>query len=389
MKKNTIKKNSPLVWLLASLIFIVYLFVSFTNTGEPSTPITAPNDQPMSTPPVMGAVTSEPVLPSNPDWYSVYFTDPIRPYNQVITGGIEDNLIEMIDAAQTSIDIAFFEFDLENLAQAIIHASDRGVSVRIVYDNEHTDTDPQIDEMISAGIGATPDNRSAYMHNKFVVIDNQCVWTGSFNLTVNAAYKNNENAVVICDPYLAENYTTEFTEMYSGQFGTTSPANTPNPVFNIGSITLENYFSPEDNVMAEVIRIVSQATESIHFMVFSFTDDLLAAEMISRVENGVPVVGIFESRSAGTTSSVCPYLLANNAVISLDGNPYTFHHKVIIIDGSIVIFGSFNFTANANENNDENLLIVHDPAFAAEFEREFQRRLEESNSSLDAGCHSR
>jgi len=383
------KKNNSLSAIILGLISLI-LFIAFSLVYQDAAPvIVAPSLPSMSTPALLGATSTVDSLPVSSDWYSIFFTSPNPSFNGAITGGIEENLIEMIDSAQTSIDVAFFEFDLENLAQAIIRASDRGVDIRIVYDDEHTNTDPQITEMISAGIQAVPDNRSAYMHNKFAIIDGLCVWTGSFNFTVNAAYKNNENAVVICSPQIAGNYTTEFAEMYSGKFGRTSPSNTPYSIFNIGSITLENYFAPEDNVLIEVINAVSQATESVHFMAFSFTDDSLAEMMGELIDDGVSVVGIFEARGASTTSSACPYLLANNADISLDGNPYTFHHKVIIIDGSTVIFGSFNFTANANENNDENLLIVHDPAFAAEFEKEFQRRLAESNSFLDENCRSK
>ena len=43
------------------------------------------------------------------------------------------------------------------------------------------------------------------------------------------------------------------------------------------------------------------------------------------------------------------------------------HHKVIVLDGRTVIFGSFNFTQNATEDNDENLLIVENEALAAVF----------------------
>ena len=49
------------------------------------------------------------------------------------------------------------------------------------------------------------------------------------------------------------------------------------------------------------------------------------------------------------------------------------HHKVIIIDGEIVIFGSFNFSDSADRSNDENLLIIYNRAVAARFEEEFQR----------------
>ena len=49
------------------------------------------------------------------------------------------------------------------------------------------------------------------------------------------------------------------------------------------------------------------------------------------------------------------------------------HHKVIVIDGQTVIFGSFNFTRNAAEDNDENVLIIDDPSVAALFLDEFCR----------------
>ena len=51
------------------------------------------------------------------------------------------------------------------------------------------------------------------------------------------------------------------------------------------------------------------------------------------------------------------------------------HHKVIIIDDRIVIFGSFNFSDNADTQNDENLLIVDSPDIARAFKAEFERVL--------------
>jgi phosphatidylserine/phosphatidylglycerophosphate/cardiolipin synthase-like enzyme len=59
--------------------------------------------------------------------------------------------------------------------------------------------------------------------------------------------------------------------------------------------------------------------------------------------------------------------------VRLDGNPYHMHHKVIIIDGQIVITGSYNFSRSAEESNDENVLVIHSQAVAAQFLAEFQR----------------
>ena len=46
------------------------------------------------------------------------------------------------------------------------------------------------------------------------------------------------------------------------------------------------------------------------------------------------------------------------------------HNKVMIIDGKVVITGSYNFSENA-ELNDENMLIIESPAVAAAYDKYF------------------
>ena len=58
--------------------------------------------------------------------------------------------------------------------------------------------------------------------------------------------------------------------------------------------------------------------------------------------------------------------------VKLDSNPKNMHHKVFIVDDS-VLFGSYNPTSSGNKNNDENVLIVHDSRIAEEFVEEFER----------------
>lgn len=323
-------------------------------------------------------VTQEVQGTSTGDWYEVYFTSPVVPFDGVYTGGIEDHLIQKINAAKNTIDLAVYDFNLDDVTQALIQAKQRGVIVRVVYDNGQTDAFPQMAELIDAGIPAVPDNRSVFMHNKFFVFDGQCIWTGSFNISVNAAYRNNENALYFCSPEAADNYETEFAEMFAGEFGSSSPSNTPYPIFTVDGVSIENYFAPEDSVMAKVIAEVDKAQMYIHFMAYSFTDDDLSNAMLQEKNQGVSLGGIFETFGANTPYSECKTLLMAGASISLDGNPKTFHHKVIIIDGETVILGSFNFTTNANDSNDENLLIIHDSSLASAYEQEYQRMKQQS-----------
>ena len=64
------------------------------------------------------------------------------------------------------------------------------------------------------------------------------------------------------------------------------------------------------------------------------------------------------------------YVTAN---VLLDRNPELLNHKIMIIDGQIVVVGSSDFTNRAEIDNDENVLIIHSEAIAQKFLEEFQR----------------
>jgi phosphatidylserine/phosphatidylglycerophosphate/cardiolipin synthase-like enzyme len=59
------------------------------------------------------------------------------------------------------------------------------------------------------------------------------------------------------------------------------------------------------------------------------------------------------------------------AELKKDNNSYSMHHKIFIIDNKTVITGSFNPSANADINNDENILIIHDKKIAKKYLEEF------------------
>lgn len=378
----TKKKNYVITWILIILI-LVATYVAISEEIYPTT-----TDSQLSTSPVLTVLSqttaaNQSYQSSSTDWYELYFTNPKIPFDNNFEGGIEDKIIEKIDESTQSIDVAIFELDIDSVTSALIGAHERGVVVRVVYDNEYTEGDPQIDKLIKSGIKATADNRSGLMHNKFFVFDDKCIWTGSFNITMNAAYRNNENAIYFCSQEAALNYGTEFDEMFAGKFGSTSPSDTPYPIITIDGKKIENYFASEDEVMNKVINTVKEAKSTIHFMAYSFTDDTLGQTMIDKTGEGVIVEGIFETIGAKSKYSECDTLLTKGYDIRLDGNPKTFHHKVIIIDSSIVILGSFNFSANADNQNDENILIVYDTRLAKAYEQEYQ--LMKSQSVIPVG----
>lgn len=307
----------------------------------------------------------------------VFFTNPTGKPIEVRSP--EEGLIELINGAQKTIDMAVFEFDLKSVKKALTKAYQRGVAIRVVYDNEYSGKDPDMGKLLSLGIKGVPDGREALMHNKFLVVDGKTVWTGSFNLTENAAHWNNEDAMRIESRELAGYYTDEFNKMFAGKFGPKKSDDNYPPLTICGNAKARVFFSP-DGPKEAILPVLVLADRSIHIMAFSFTDDDIGNAAIAKSKAGLDVGAIFENVGSGTEYSEFGRLKGQTGDCT-DANKATFHHKVMIVDADTVIFGSYNFTANAEKDNDENMLIVESPAIAQKFEEEYQRRLAESESA--------
>ena len=319
------------------------------------------------------------VEPVSGEWYQLYFTSPQYPDEpETRVSTLSNALIEVIDSSQRSLDIAIYELNLDEIGDAILAAQNRGVSVRLVTDTDELEELETLIRLEEEGIPTVADERSALMHNKFVVVDGQAVWTGSWNFTRNDSFRNNNHALYIQSPELAQNYITEFEEMFGQQaFGPTSPPNTPYPQIQLGDTLLETCFAPEDHCAEKLIDLINQTQQSIRFMTFSFTHEGIGQAIRNKASAGVQVQGVFETRGSETEYSEFGQMKNQGLDVWQDGNPYTLHHKVLIIDDRIVATGSFNFSANATESNDENLIIIHSPqiaqAFLSEFERVYQQ----------------
>jgi phosphatidylserine/phosphatidylglycerophosphate/cardiolipin synthase-like enzyme len=218
------------------------------------------------------------------------------------------------------------------------------------------------------------ENKSSYalMHNKFCILDNEIVITGSMNPTENGVYKNNNNMIIIFSKYLADNYLREYKEIEKGIYG--DGEETKYQKVYINNKLYKNYFCPEDECKEKILEELEKAKSSIHFMTFSFTDEEIADELIWQSRR-IDVKGVMEERRINMNYNKFKYLVYHNVSVIPDSNPAVMHHKVFIIDNKTAILGSYNPTKSANERNDENILIINDERIAKKFIEEFERLL--------------
>lgn len=273
------------------------------------------------------------------------------------------------------------------------------------------------------------------MHNKFLIMDNRWVWTGSWNFTVTGLYGSEENrlagriegnsqhAIELHSTDLAAAYTLEFNEMWGDSGTTPNPQaanlherkqdNTPH-TFTIGGRSVELYFSPGDNPLAHMANYVKDhAEQSVLFTIFAWSDQALVDELKQKWEGsktdqqgtatGFEVKGVFDGgfwnqwwsasidmtgRDASRVSDNNPNTRwANPAPVLPDREPRKLHSKTMIIDACsnsdpTVIVGSTNWSANGNDINDENMVFIHDARIANQFLQEFYARYETAGGTV-------
>jgi phosphatidylserine/phosphatidylglycerophosphate/cardiolipin synthase-like enzyme len=127
-----------------------------------------------------------------------------------------------------------------------------------------------------------------------------------------------------------------------------------------------------DNLL---INLISQAKKSVYVAIYSFTRDSLAKALIDAKNRGVEVKVVIEEENAYGQGSDYQILRDAGVDVRLDGNPALMHHKFMIVDGEIMVTGSYNWSTAAEDRNDENFVVIRDKAVVDRFTQEFNRLL--------------
>ena len=129
----------------------------------------------------------------------------------------EKYLIDMLRTCKYSLNIAIFSLTRDNFAKAIKEVFNRGIKVRVIADDECVKNyGSDIYQLAVVGIPCKTDNSAQYhMHNKYAIIDESVIVTGSFNWTTQAINNNQENLIFYEDKELASQYLKEFNKLWN------------------------------------------------------------------------------------------------------------------------------------------------------------------------------
>lgn len=310
---------------------------------------------------------------------------------QNITTSFNDTIKAYMDLAQNTLDICVYNASDATIATAINDAYNRGVVVRYIADDDVTNI------MLSSLDSNIPivyrdPAPAGIMHNKFIIVDansanNSWVMGGSTNWTnPSNLFNDYNNLIFIQDEAIAKAYTLEFEEMWGGTFGTNKLDNTPHN-FKVNGKDVAVYFSPSDQTTLRISEFINEVDYTLEFGLLSFTrDDLGLAVITKDGEFGVTVRGIIEQENV-TGSEFADLIAAGVNVKSHMGITYQLHHKYAIADANVtasdptILTGSHNWSSNAENNSDENTIVIHDATIANIYLQEFTERFNELGAS--------
>jgi phosphatidylserine/phosphatidylglycerophosphate/cardiolipin synthase-like enzyme len=134
-------------------------------------------------------------------------------------------------------------------------------------------------------------------------------------------------------------------------------------------LTLHNaptqvYFSPNGGCTAAIVKEITNARTEILVQAYSFTSAAIAKALVEAHKRGVKIEAILDKSQRSEKYTSASFLANSGIPTFIDARHAIAHNKIMIIDKTAVITGSFNFTRAAEDKNAENLLIIQSKELA-------------------------
>lgn len=327
---------------------------------------------------------------------------------------VASRIAAFIGEAQSTLEIAIYDFRLQGEAEAIVAEALRsqarkGVRIRIVYDHApapaqdatpnhapvrvEADQKPQGTDGFVRSLADAAEVKGvtgyrALMHNKYIVCDGgtaaASVFMGSSNYTNDSWGLQDNNLLCLRLPQLAAYYTRNFDDLWSrGKIVETTGSGDTGTV-RLNDVPLTVAFTPGESpaVLKEIIGAIAAAQKRVYIASVVLSSGPILAALSEAIDRGLPLAGLYDgpqmdqverqwkasnvgADKINTWHKVAQRLVRKNS-IPYDRNrpaqPHNFmHNKLVVADGSVVT-GSFNLSNHAMSNAENVLLIQNEGA---------------------------
>ena len=315
---------------------------------------------------------------------------------------VAGRIVEFIDDSRESLVLALYDIRLPDpvgatVAEAFRAAAERGVEIRLAYNDVPADpdagnflpavhpppeTNPEILSKLpiqTKGISGIPD----LMHHKYMVRDGAAVWTGSANWSVFSWTRQENLLAVIESADVAAEYLENFEELWSTEKVDRSGRGDPNPI-KVGDATVRVWFTPGHG--EELAQRISSKLGSAGRRVRIASPVLTSGPILATLaeiagRDGFDIAGVVDEPQTdrvyeqwATTGSKWKIPLLTQVIETLPFNgkrsvPWgtgairDFMHAKVTVADDTVFLGSFNLS-RSGEQNAENMIEIDDSGTA-------------------------
>jgi phosphatidylserine/phosphatidylglycerophosphate/cardiolipin synthase-like enzyme len=323
---------------------------------------------------------------------------------------LEGVIVDFIGGARSSLDIAVQELDSQPIAQAILDARWRGVSVNLFLEQDYQrtplrskkgvplapktkagetpgdalrrvqwgddDTDLAANRRILAAllrsdVEVKGDFNPKIFHQKFALRDYRggkatkpgrpALLTGSANFTLTDTHRNLNHVFVFNSARVCREYEREFAQLRLGRFGREIHGDVPK-LFDLSGVPAKVLFAPEHTPELEIMKQMLKGTKEVFFAIFTFAGSSgIDDTMVALARSGMQICGVVD-RGQAAHGWAAPKTMKHDNISLFQPRRASgvrkLHHKLMVIDERVVVAGSFNYTEPANDYNDENIFVL-------------------------------
>ncbi|WP_165778849.1 phospholipase D-like domain-containing protein [Leptospira perolatii] len=300
---------------------------------------------------------------------AAYFSYPGRYVPIAQKRNVTEKLLSLVESSKHSILLYAYSFDHPELELRILEAIKRGVHFRMIGDREKI-YPKSFHTHLSYWGG------SGLQHTKVLIIDSKTVFLGTGNFTSYGLERDHNGYIVFdLDATEVDSFLQFLEERYALGF------------WKKGEFIFRNSPSEGRMIQFQLLNEVQKSSSEIRFLIFDHYDPVLTSAFYEASKKKTLIFGIYDR-------PVDPegLLIANSGNIEIreDGNEDKLdseefskggllHHKTMIIDRSVLLTGSYNYSASARDSNREIFIKTESPVLTIPFLQEWQRIYASSN----------
>jgi cardiolipin synthase len=268
-----------------------------------------------------------------------------------------DDATALIDGATSSIELQMYLFTVDEVADRLVAAKNRGVDVRVLLDPDH-DGNPDVRAQLSAAGVQVKDapSRFEFSHAKYLVVDGDTaiVMSGNFNYD---AYSEERNyAATLHDPDDVADLRAIFEADWTGG---------ADP--DLGCTRL--LVSPV-NSRTRILQHIASAESRLDIEAIYFSESSVRAAVVEAKNRGVAVRVMLAPPEAFDANYAAIQIMQNQDIPVKVVHDFLLHAKLILADDAALI-GSQNYSDTSLSDNREVGVIVTDPAIIDAIESQY------------------